>query len=89
MRKFDNHTIFLLIKDQCTIGVMKGRCDCNKYEVCLSGQWEEATVPNNEKYVTICGNCTADDTRNGCSSNFIIETLKISQDKYFVHIMDI
>ncbi|XP_061170760.1 uncharacterized protein LOC133180209 [Saccostrea echinata] len=55
--------------DVCTVGQIKGRCDCNKYEICHGGVWQEQTVPNNEKFVTICSYCTEDDTKNGCSNS--------------------
>ncbi|XP_062606880.1 uncharacterized protein LOC134268641 [Saccostrea cucullata] len=55
--------------DACTVGQIKGRCDCNKYDICHGGMWQEENVPNNEKFATICSNCTEEDTRNGCAKS--------------------
>lgn len=61
--------LILIVTDACIAGQIKGRCDCNKYDVCHGGVWQEENVPNNEKFAAICSNCTEEDTRNGCSNS--------------------
>ncbi|XP_052706550.1 uncharacterized protein LOC128182001 [Crassostrea angulata] len=54
-------------EEECIAGLIKGLCDCNKYDMCVDGHWVEQTVQN--KYADICENCTEENTRNGCSAS--------------------